>query len=68
MSAHKPEYDVSPYNGFIDVHHHVILPEYEKALVRSGAGDPSRPLRKMDPAPVTIERMGEPLVLPLRIS
>ncbi len=31
---------------FIDVHHHVVLPEYEKALVRSGARDPSKPLRK----------------------
>lgn len=31
---------------WIDVHHHVVLPEYEKALVRSGAADPSRPLRK----------------------
>lgn len=30
----------------IDVHHHCVLPEYERALVRSGAGDPSRPLRK----------------------
>jgi predicted TIM-barrel fold metal-dependent hydrolase len=30
----------------IDVHHHVVLPEYERALVRSGAADPSRPLRK----------------------
>jgi 6-methylsalicylate decarboxylase len=30
----------------IDVHHHVVLPEYEAALVRSGAADPSRPLRK----------------------
>jgi predicted TIM-barrel fold metal-dependent hydrolase len=59
MSAQDSQFDKSPYSGFIDVHHHVILPEYEKALVRSGAGDPSRPLRKMDPAPVTIERMGE---------
>lgn len=31
---------------FIDVHHHCVLPEYEKALVRSGAADPSKPLRK----------------------
>lgn len=31
---------------FIDVHHHCVLPEYERALVRSGAADPSRPLRK----------------------
>ena len=34
---------------FIDVHHHVVLPEYEKALVRSGVGDPSRPFRRNDP-------------------
>ncbi len=31
---------------FIDVHHHTVLPEYQLALVRSGAADPSRPLRK----------------------
>lgn len=31
---------------FIDVHHHCVLPEYEQALVRSGAADPSKPLRK----------------------
>ena len=31
---------------FIDVHHHTVLPEYQQALVRSGAADPSRPLRK----------------------
>lgn len=30
---------------YIDVHHHVVLPEYQQALVRSGAADPSRPLR-----------------------
>ena len=30
---------------FIDVHHHVVLPEYQAALIRSGAADPSRPLR-----------------------
>ncbi|MFT8242561.1 amidohydrolase family protein [Roseomonas sp. BN140053] len=30
----------------IDLHHHVVLPEYESALARSGAADPSRPLRK----------------------
>lgn len=43
----------------IDVHHHVMLPEYEQALVRSGAGDPSRPLRKHDSAKVLCEKMGE---------
>ena len=31
---------------FIDVHHHCVLPEYQAALVRSGAADPSKPLRK----------------------
>ena len=31
---------------FIDVHHHCVLPEYEAALVRSGAADPSKPLRR----------------------
>ena len=30
---------------FIDVHHHCVLPEYQAALVRSGAADPSKPLR-----------------------
>lgn len=30
----------------IDVHHHCVLPEYQSALVRSGAADPSKPLRK----------------------
>ncbi|MDB5571453.1 MAG: amidohydrolase 2 [Hyphomicrobiales bacterium] len=36
---------------FIDVHHHTVLPEYQQALVRSGAADPSRPIRKNgDPA------------------
>jgi predicted TIM-barrel fold metal-dependent hydrolase len=32
--------------GYIDVHHHCVLPEYQAALVRSGAADPSKPLRK----------------------
>ena len=30
---------------FIDVHHHCVLPEYEHAIRRAGAADPSRPLR-----------------------
>jgi predicted TIM-barrel fold metal-dependent hydrolase len=35
----------------IDVHHHVVLPEYRSALERAGAADPSRPLgRNFDPA------------------
>src|SRR4051794_34852342 len=38
----------------IDVHHHCVLPEYERALVRSGARDPSLPLRKnSDPEALT---------------
>jgi predicted TIM-barrel fold metal-dependent hydrolase len=41
----------------IDVHHHVMLPEYEEALVRSGAGNPSRPLRKGDSAQILYEKM-----------
>src|SRR3981189_538680 len=43
----------------IDVHHHVILPEYEAALRRSGALDPSRPLRKGDPPAIVCEKMNE---------
>jgi 6-methylsalicylate decarboxylase len=44
---------------FIDVHHHVVLPEYQRALVRSGAADPSRPFRRNDPPGVVAERMAE---------
>ena len=44
---------------FIDVHHHLLLPEYERALVRSGAADPSRPLRRGDAPPVVREKMAE---------
>src|SRR5712691_13375197 len=43
----------------IDVHHHVVLPEYERALVRSGAGDPSRPFRKNDGPDIVCEKMAE---------
>jgi 6-methylsalicylate decarboxylase len=43
----------------IDVHHHVLLPEYEQALIRSGAGDPSRPFRRHDGPAVTVEKMAE---------
>ena len=43
----------------IDVHHHVVLPEYEQALVRSGAGDPSRPFRKNDGPEIVCEKMAE---------
>ena len=45
--------------ALIDVHHHVLLPEYERALVRSGAGDPSRPFRRHDGPAVTCEKMAE---------
>lgn len=44
---------------FIDVHHHVVLPEYEKALIRSGAADPSRPFRKNEPASAVCKKMAE---------
>jgi len=44
---------------FIDVHHHVVLPEYERALIRSGAGDPSRPFRKNDGPEIVCEKMAE---------
>lgn len=42
---------------FIDVHHHVVLPEYEEALVRSHARDPSKPLRKNSVASEAIASM-----------
>lgn len=45
--------------ALIDVHHHVLLPEYEQALIRSGAGDPSRPFRRHDGPAVTVEKMAE---------
>jgi predicted TIM-barrel fold metal-dependent hydrolase len=45
--------------ALIDVHHHVLLPEYEQALVRSGAGDPSRPFRRHDGPAVAVEKMAE---------
>lgn len=44
---------------FVDVHHHLLLPEYERALARAGAGDPSRPLRRGDSPPVVCEKMAE---------
>jgi predicted TIM-barrel fold metal-dependent hydrolase len=44
---------------FVDVHHHVVLPEYERALVRSGAGDPSRPLRKNSEPQIACATMAE---------
>jgi predicted TIM-barrel fold metal-dependent hydrolase len=43
----------------IDVHHHIVLPEYEKALVRSGAADPSRPLRKNSSPQSALQSMAE---------
>lgn len=43
----------------IDVHHHVVLPEYTAALARSGAADPSRPLRKNVTLRETFDSMGE---------
>ena len=46
-----------PRTRFIDVHHHVVLPEYEQALVRSRARDPSKPLRKNSVASEAITAM-----------
>jgi predicted TIM-barrel fold metal-dependent hydrolase len=43
--------------GYIDVHHHCVLPEYQAALVRSGAADPSKPLRKNASPREAIESM-----------
>jgi predicted TIM-barrel fold metal-dependent hydrolase len=43
----------------IDVHHHVVLPEYGAALRRSGAIDPSRPFRTGEPPDVVCEKMAE---------
>ena len=43
----------------IDVHHHVVLPEYEQALVRAGARDPSKPLRKNSEPQAAIDAMGQ---------
>lgn len=43
----------------IDVHHHVVLPEYLAALARSGAVDPSRPLRKNVSPQEALDSMGE---------
>ena len=43
----------------VDVHHHVVLPEYETALKRSGAVDPSRPFRRGDPPEVVCAKMAE---------
>jgi predicted TIM-barrel fold metal-dependent hydrolase len=42
----------------VDVHHHCVLPEYQAALVRSGAADPSRPLRRNASPQEAIEAMG----------
>jgi predicted TIM-barrel fold metal-dependent hydrolase len=44
---------------FIDVHHHLLLPEYDAALRRAGAGDPSRPFRKGDSPQVVLDKMAE---------
>ena len=59
--------------SLIDVHLHVLLPEYEQALIRSGAGDPSRPFRRHDGPDVTCEKMAElgiaaALVNPLSVA
>jgi predicted TIM-barrel fold metal-dependent hydrolase len=44
---------------FIDTHHHLLLPEYQQALIRAGAGDPSRPLRRGDDATTVLTKMAE---------
>lgn len=41
----------------IDVHHHCVLPEYQAALVRAGAADPSKPLRANSTPDAAIEAM-----------
>ncbi|HUI98549.1 MAG TPA: amidohydrolase family protein [Xanthobacteraceae bacterium] len=43
----------------LDVHHHVVLSEYEAALVRSGAADPSRPLRRRVTPQQALDAMAE---------
>jgi len=43
---------------YIDVHHHCVLPEYQAALVRAGAADPSKPLRKNASPQEAIDSMG----------
>jgi hypothetical protein len=57
----------------IDVHHHVVLPEYEAALVRSGAVDQSRPLRKNSTPQAALDSMSElridaPVLNPLSVA
>lgn len=44
--------------NLIDVHHHVILPEYERALEKSGARDPSKPLKRDTTTSQIIDNMG----------
>ena len=41
----------------VDVHHHCVLPEYQAALVRAGAADPSKPLRTNSTPQAAIEAM-----------
>ncbi len=58
---------------FIDVHHHTVLPEYQQALVRSGAADPSRPIRKNSDAAQALEAMeslgiGGAIINPLSVA
>ncbi len=59
MSHPKPSSIKERIEGLalIDVHHHVVLPAYEKALIRSGARDPSKPLRKNATSDEIIEAM-----------
>jgi predicted TIM-barrel fold metal-dependent hydrolase len=43
----------------VDVHHHVVLPEYEAALARAGVADPSRPLRRRVTPQQALDAMAE---------
>ena len=55
---HKLEDSQIANLNLIDVHHHVILPEYEKSLERSGARDPSKPLKRDTTPASVIDNMG----------
>jgi predicted TIM-barrel fold metal-dependent hydrolase len=52
-NMHKLQDSQIAHLNLIDVHHHVILPEYEKSLERSGARDPSKPLKR-DTTPASV--------------
>lgn len=54
---HKLDHSQIENLNLIDVHHHVILPEYEKALERSGARDPSKPLKRDTTSAKVVDNM-----------